>query len=141
MNIKFPFVFILVLGATLFTSCGASGDAKKAEKYANEFYRHLKSHNYDAIIPMLDVEALKATPVATWKKILSDKEVYGDLMKAKKNVGFSSSVSNGNATVALNYTVNYTNYDFYEKIWFVKRGQEYKIWRYEYNEDANNLSD
>lgn len=134
-----PLLFIGVIGLFLM-SCGSGDNAKKAEKYGEIFYKYLRAHDYKSIEGLLDEEALKATPVAMWNKVLSDKEEYGEIENVEKKIGYSSSVSNGNVTISLNYKVDYTQLDFHEKIWFVKRGDTYKIWRYEYNQDPNNLS-
>lgn len=132
---------LLFVVPALISACGGIGkNANEAEKVGERFYKNLENRDYDIIITMLDPEAVKASPVEDWKRVLENKEAYGELESWSKKIGFHSSINNGVSTVTLNYKTKYTQYDFHEKIIFVKRGDKYKILRYEYNTDVNALS-
>lgn len=134
-------LFILLSGlALILNSCGFGKEADKAEKYAAQFYAHMQKGDMDAILAMLDTEALAASPADTWITVIESKNTFGKLESFKKDIGFHTSINNGVTTVSLRYTCKYTNTEFHEKVVLVKRGKEFKILRYEYNQDKNQLS-
>ena len=126
--------------ALVINSCGFGMKSKAAEPYADEFYSHLKNHDYDAIVEMVDEEALKISPESDWRAVLEQKESLGELRSVKKKTGFHSEYKNGYTYVTLNYTLKYDDYKLHEKLLFIQRGGKFKIFSYEYNEDETKLT-
>lgn len=135
----FPFALLILL-AVFVSRCGFSAIAGEAEKYADQFYGHLKKHDYNSIVDMLDEEATAASPVEDWIRVLSQKEQFGNLEKVDKNMGFNTSINNGKTFVSFRYTCEYTDIKFHEKLIFIKRGEIFKVYNYEYNENRNAIS-
>ncbi len=135
-------LFILFAGlALVLNSCGFKKEADSAEKYAEQFYQHMQNDNMPAIEKMLDAAALSASPADQWKEVIQRKNDFGKLESYKKDIGFHTSINNGVTMVSLRYTCKYTNLTFYEKLVLVKRGNEFKVYSYEYNQDKNQLSE
>lgn len=134
-SILYFFSLLLVLG-----SCGFGDAAKDAEKYADQFFKHLKTEDYNAIGKMIDEEGLAANSMDEWMSVLEGKEVCGKLQKVKKKMGFNTSIKNGTTFVSLKYKTTYTDCELHEKLVLVERGKEYKVYRYEYNEDPSKIS-
>jgi len=122
-----------------FQSCGFAADAEEAEKYVDEWYDNLKAKDYDALMAMVDEEGLEANSEEEWRTVLQQKEALGEIKSIEKDVGFSANSSDDVTTVTLDYTVEYDLVTIYERIKMVKRGEEYKVLSYQYNEDKSRL--
>jgi hypothetical protein len=117
----------------LFFAAGCAS-VKESEKVADKFYNATKSKNYDMIIPLLDDEAIKATPGSVWVKVVKQKEgFYGDLVSYKQT-SFETNAQDNATFVILKFTVINTKKTSFEKIIFIKRNETYKIYNYKYNQ-------
>lgn len=138
---KVIFSFILLLGFGFnMTQCGLGVVTEEAEKYADEFYNHMRNADYDGIIEMLDDEALAISPKEDWIAIIQQKDQYGKFEHLSKDMNFNTSINNGVTTVSFHYTAEYTNITFYEILKLVKRGNKFKILSYEYNNNKDALT-
>ena len=132
-----PFYLLLVFGLN---KCGIGKSASEAELVADQFYKHLQNHDYEKIIPLLDEEALAASPEEEWMSVLKQKEAMGEMKSFRKNIGFNTKINNGITKVYLRYTCEYEGGKLYDRIVLIKRKKDFKIYNYEYNKNKNALS-
>ncbi len=108
-------------------------------KMGDQFYSHLQENDYNAIIEMLDKDALSAYSKDEWVELLNSRNQYLGNLKSYKNTGFHKNTSNGIEITKLNYEVNNLNGLVYEEIEFIKRGNDYKILNYRFAPDLAEL--
>lgn len=135
-----PIIFPMLFIAITFNSCNMGADSKEAEGFAEKFYSYLSEKDYDKAMEMIDEESFAASSEEEWLTVLTQKEQLGKFEGYKKDIGFNTHYNNGVTTVELNYTCTYEKITIYEKLTMVKRGSEYKIKSYEYNEDKSKIS-
>ena len=137
MNKYLPplFLFSLLL---IFVMAGCKS-ANESEKHADHFYEYLKDHDYESIYEMLDAETLKESPIEIVAGVFEQKEAYGKLNKVEKKVGFNTKTQNGLTFVTLDYTCTYDKLTLHERLIFVKRNEDFKIYSYEFNENETEL--
>jgi len=129
-------LFSIVLTGVLLSSCGS---VSQSDEVGNGFYEAVKAKDLQKVIAMLDEEALKATSQEVWVEGLENINAQmGDLMNYKRT-GFYTSTNNGDTRTTLDYTVTYAKGTLYEKLEFIKRGDEYKITFYQFNENKSEL--
>lgn len=127
---------LVALVSILILSCGSVGDASKQ---AEQFHELFKQKNFDQITQMISEEGLEATPAEDWKNLFKTViEKKGDL-KSYKKTGFHTQMNNGVTTVELNYTLNFADETLYEKLTFIKKGDDYKILGWKFNKDKSAL--
>jgi len=115
-----------------------SSVSQSGEK-GDKFYAYLKNGDFEMIVELLDEQAIKAHPKEKWMDLLESRSQYWGKLVTYKNTGFHTETTDGITITKLNYTVDNTNGKVYERIDFVKRGNEYKILAYEFNPDINKL--
>ena len=128
---KISYLLLLLVPIFLFSTCSSISGASET---ADEFYNHIKNHDYKKVIHLLDKAALDVTPEEIWITGLEDiKEQRGDIEKFSKT-GFESKNNNGKTIVILNYKVTYSNGIYNEILTFYKVGEKYKIYDYRHTE-------
>lgn len=114
-----------------FTSCFA---VKDADYVANDFYRYLRSGQYNKIISLIDGVALRYSPAREWTKSFEDKqETYGDLLSFIRE-SFDTITQEGKTVVVLKYKVKYTEAVFLETLEFIEREDGFYLTFYQYKE-------
>jgi hypothetical protein len=130
-------IFGLLFGIAIsgFFCSSVSQSGEKGDK----FYAHLKNGEYEMIVNLLDDQAIKAHPKERWMELLKSRGQYWGKLVSYKNTGFHTETIDGLTITKLNYTVDNTNGKVYERIDFVKRGNDLKILAYEFNPDKELL--
>ncbi len=119
------------------SSCGVG----EAEDIGEEFHKRLDAQDYDYIVNnMIDSEALAVTSKDAWFSLFSDMQAnWGTPTKREKDTGFKSNYDNGITNVQLDYTLTFDSKIIYERIFFVDRGEGFKISGLFLNEDKDDL--
>jgi len=128
-------ITLLISLAFIVGSCGFGDTAKTAEPTADKFYKLLEKRDYDAIVKLIDLKGT-GTNAQDWVDVLVKREVLGEQKKVKKNMGFNTQYKNGVTTVELTYSCELENGTTSEKIILVERGEVFKIFGYEFNQDV-----
>lgn len=124
--------FLLILTVFTFFSCnhisesGAIGD---------KFYSSLQNEDYDAIVQLLDKEALKSYTKEEWKEVLSARNEYFGKLEWYKPISFHTETHEGFKIIKLNFKVSNTNCQAFEEIELINRGEEIKILNYSFPAD------
>jgi len=127
---KYLIVFLLALLESL-SSCFA---VKDADYVANDFYRYLRSGQYNKIISLIDSQALRYSPAREWTKSFEDKqENYGELLSFIRE-SFDTITKDGKTIVVLKYKVKYTEAIFLETLEFLEREDGFYLTYYQYKE-------
>ncbi|OQY03359.1 MAG: hypothetical protein B6I20_05205 [Bacteroidetes bacterium 4572_117] len=135
---KLNFILSFVSIAFFVVSCGS---ANEAEKFGTEFHEYFKARDYENMVSMISEKGLNATPKEEWIGLFKNvNEKAGDL-KSYKKTNFHTSINNGITKVVLSYDIEIGENKFYEKIYFEKHGETYKINMYEFNKDKSKLSE
>ena len=135
---KLEFILSLILVAFLATSCGSADDA---EEYGTKFHDFFKARDYENMVSMISEKGLEASSKEDWIAMFKNvNEKIGDLTSYKKT-GFHTKINHGLTTVILNYDIEFGNKIFYAKLYFIKKGNGYKIQKYEFNKDKSKLGD
>ena len=135
-NFTSPLFLISLLLIFVMAGCKS---ANEAEKHADQFYEYLKDHDYESIYEMFDEEALKDSPIEVFEGVFKQKESYGKLNWFEKKVGFNTKTANGLTFVTLDYKCTYDKLTLHERLVFVKRKENFKIYSYEFNENKRKL--
>jgi hypothetical protein len=128
-------IYLLVIGLTIgmvITGFFFSSVSRSGEK-GDYFYACLKAGNYEKIVDLIDKDALKVQSGQNWLKLFNSRVDELGALVSYKNTGFHTETINGKSITKLDYTVIYLNGKTKERIDFVKRGSEYKIFAYEFN--------
>jgi len=124
---------IFVLAAGLFLSSCQS--VEEAEKVADEFYLAYNNQDAPKMETLFDKElVLDAGITEEFYNVFDQRWQAFGKATAQKRYAFSTNTDNGLTVVSLKYEVeNETGGKDFEKLDFVKRGDAYKIFAYEYN--------
>ena len=119
------------------SSCGVG----EAEDIGEEFHKRVDAQDYDYIVNnMIVSEALAVTSKDAWFSLFSDMQAnWGTPTKREKDTGFKSNYDNGIINVQLDYTLTFDSKIIYERIFFVDRGEGFKISGLFLNEDKDDL--
>lgn len=124
------------------SSCGLKAEADEAGKYVEDFYKKMKDNDYEAMLEMVDEEGLKASTEDQWLAVFKQKEALGEFEGYDEGLGWHTSINNGVTKVQVDYTTHYADFEnVYERFVLVKRGEEFKILSYQYNENKSSLQD
>lgn len=119
------FSLLIILGIAFGNfSCASVSEAKKV---ADQLFEALKAKNYDAVLAMLDEEALDATPKEGWLELFARIDNIAGGLKEWSNYAFNTKTDNGVTITGLKYELTFENKTLYAKPTFVKRGNEYKL--------------
>ena len=125
--ISFGIIFVLLL---TMNSCGLGQAKEDAEKTIDVFHQHMKVHNHEAMLKMIDKKALKVTSKEEWLEIFEAMDRLGKIKKITQDSGFNTSINNGVTTVELSYTIVFDEGTKSENFIMRKRGKEFKILGY-----------
>ena len=116
-------VLSVILGVLSLTYCGVSDSSKAGD----DFYKMLKTKDYDKLGALLSEEALEASPEEDWINLFMaiDKK-YGNL-KSYARQSFHTGFNNGVSRTELMYEVIYDKDTLYQQIKFVEEGRDYKL--------------
>ena len=128
-------ILAVFISGFLFSSVSQSG------KTGNNFYNYLKANDYEAIIDLLDKEALKNITEDEWINILKSRN--NDLGKTFNytNTGFHTSTINSKSVTQLDYTIQSNEATIYESIDLIKRDDGFKIIDYHFNKMYSKIED
>lgn len=103
---------ILFLSALIlsFSGCGLSDAAKKGEKAAGLFHKHMKMGNENAMLDLIHEDLMEAEGPKV-KKLIHSIANELKVKEVKKETGFNTNINNGVATVSLTYSVVLENGD------------------------------
>lgn len=135
-----PLSLSLILTATVilfFSSCESVG---KSDEMAEKFYQNLKTKNYEAIPAMIDETALETHPADVWIDLLESKDQYWGKFIDYKRTAFSTKTEDNQTITGLDFTVEHENGTVYERLKFVERNGQMKIYSYQYNAVADELN-
>lgn len=96
---------LIVSFAFLISSCGLGDAAEKAEKQADKFHTFLKAGNENAMLDMVHEDGMRDDGPA-FKELIHQLATETNITKIEKSMGFNTSISNGVATVRLNYVLH-----------------------------------
>lgn len=131
------FLLLSLFGfAFFFAMCGS---VNKSENAADEFYRLVKEKDYDALVELIDENALENHPSNVWTDLLKAKEEYWGDYISHKRTAFSANTENGQTTTQLDFTVEHQKGTLYERLKFVQRDDKMKIFDYQYNSVKSDL--
>ncbi|MBR4266128.1 MAG: hypothetical protein IKQ46_08755 [Bacteroidales bacterium] len=124
---------VLLIITIALMSCGS---VKQCDQIGIQFYNYLKAKQFEAIIDLLDKEALNASPAEVWLEGLARKdEVFGNVLNVER-YDFESVTEDRVTRVGIKYKVIYPEATMFEKLEFVERDNEYKITFYKFDEDS-----
>jgi hypothetical protein len=124
-------IFVLAAGL-FFSSCQS---VEEAEKVADEFYLAYNNQDAPKMETIFDKELVMDAGITEEFYNVFDQrwQAFGKVTSHKR-YAFSTNTDNGLTVVSLKYEVeNETGGKDFEKLDFVKRGDAYKIFAYEYN--------
>jgi len=101
----YSFSILLVSISFLLSSCGLGDAAEKAEKQANKYHKFLKAGNETAMLNMVHEDGMKQDEEG-FRALIKKMATETNITKVEKNIGFNTSISNGVATVRLDYTLH-----------------------------------
>lgn len=104
MKQLFSFSILLVALPLLLSSCGLGDASAKAEKQADKFHNFLKAGNETAMLNMIHEDGMK-NDGDRFREIIHKLATETAITEVQKSMGFNTSISNGVATVRLNYTL------------------------------------
>jgi hypothetical protein len=125
LSIGFIFVLLLTMN-----SCGFGQAKEDAEKAIEVFHQHLDEQNYEAILKMIDPEALQITSKEEWVALFKNINEYGKMKKIDQDWSFKTNINNGVTTVELSYEVTFENGSIKENFTMRKMGDGFKILGY-----------
>ncbi len=125
-SIIISFFILIILTSSSCNHISESGDI------GDKFYAYLQQENYDAIIQLLDAEALKNYSKEEWKVLLSTRNQYFGKLESYKPVGFHTETQKDFKIIKLNYEVSNTNGQVFEVIELINRGKQIKILDYRF---------
>jgi hypothetical protein len=128
-------IIIIAIGFVLF-GCES---VEKAEKVADEFYLAYNTEDEVKMESLFDKTlVIDAGIISDFYNVINQHwQTFGKETSHKK-YGFSSNTNNGETYVMLKYEVETaTGTKVFEKLNFIKRGEEYKIYAFEYNVDKS----
>ena len=106
-----------------FTNCGES----KKSKVGNDFYEIIKAKDYNKLSSLLSKKALEESPKEVWINVFKNiDEKYGAL-KSYFRTSFYVGFYNGIEGTDQVYKVIYEKGTLYQKLKFLKEGDEYKL--------------
>ena len=117
---------ILALGILLI-GIGSCADTKKAEKFADNFFKLLKAKNYSTAANMISRDVLDSTDYNEKLKKYCNDPVLGKFVSAKKNMGFNTKINNGITTVELPYEVTFENEVRNSTVTLIDKGDGFKV--------------
>ena len=118
----------------IFSACDS---VEEAQVVADEFYEAYNAEDEAKMESLLDKESVIDAGIKDqfYDVFTQHWQVFGKVTSYKK-YGFSTNTNNGLTTVLLKFNCETEKGSaVYEKIKFVKRGDSYKIFQYEYNID------
>ncbi len=124
--------FTLALIIFTFSSCNhisESGDI------GDKFYAYLQQEDYDAIILLLDTNALKNHTKNEWKKMLSERNQYFGKLESYKPIGFHTETQENYKIIKLDYRVSNSNGQVFEEIKLINRDNQIRILNYHFPSD------
>lgn len=136
---KTRYIIIAIVAIGVISSGFFCSSVSQSGKMGDQFYGYLQNDDYNSIITMLDKEALKKYTKEEWLELFVSRNRYFGSMKSYKNTGFHINTLNGLQIAKLNYEVDNLNGVVYEEIEFVKRGNDYKIFTYQFTPDLAEL--
>lgn len=141
-NLKRLPVAFLILGSISISSCALKEEADEAKVTVEKFYQKMNDKNYDALAEMIDEEGLAANTKEEWISVIKQKESLGDFKGYDEGIGWHTSIDNGITKVEVDFTTHYELLnDLYERFVLIKRGDEFKVLSYQFNEDKSKLQD
>ncbi|MCF6185229.1 MAG: hypothetical protein L3J56_11545 [Bacteroidales bacterium] len=130
------FGVLLISGLISFTSCESVDEAQKT---ANIFYKAFNAQNTDLMDTLLDQTSVIDAGIKNdfYKVFQQHSSAFGKVTNHNR-YAFVTNTKNGLTTVTLKFNCS-TEKDktVYEKLKFVKRGKNYKLYEYEYNIDKS----
>lgn len=118
LYIGFPVLFMA------FTSCES---AQKAENTANRFFTHLIQGQMEKAASMVEQGQMSALEMNTNLELLRKDGSKGNLLSARKGMGFNSQINNGVTTVNLPYKLKYQNGSRKVQVTLVDTGRGFRI--------------
>ena len=123
----------IILILAVFISGFFFSSVSKTGKTGDDFYKYLKINDYEAIIDLLDKDALKNITEAEWLNILKLRNNALGKSFNYTNTGFHTSTVNKNNITQLDYTIKNGKETIYESIDLIKRDGGFKIVDYRFN--------
>ncbi len=128
------FGVLLISGLISFTSCESVDEAQKT---ANSFYKALNAQNTDIMDTIFDQTSVIDAGIKNdfYKVFQQHSSAFGKVTKHNR-YAFVTNTKNGLTTVTLKFNCSTEKgRTVYEKLKFVKRGKNYKLYEYVYNTD------
>ncbi len=126
----------LILGLISFTSCES---VDKAQEAADNFYQAFNNQDEKAMENILDQESVIDAGIKGDFYDVFDKHAsaLGNVTDYER-YAFSTNTNNGLTTVTLKFKCNTEKgQTVYEKLKFVKRGDDYKVYEFVFNTDKS----
>ncbi|MBN1250496.1 MAG: hypothetical protein JXR51_12735 [Bacteroidales bacterium] len=134
------YFIILIVFVGFFISTFLFSSVSQSGKVGDYFYKNLQSSNYDAIIQILDKDALNQKTKNEWLETLKlNKENLGNSF-IYKNTGFHTLTVNNQNIIKLNYSIDNGNGITFNIIELIKRDDGYRIINY-YSENKFVIND
>jgi hypothetical protein len=136
-KISFLIFFISLI---LFSSCDSVQDAKKT---ADEFYTAFNTQDEAKMELLFDEESVINAGIKNdFYNVFNQHIEYFGKVTNYKQTAFSTDISNGNTIVSLKFDCDTEKgTKLYERLKFIKRGNTYKLFQFEYNIDQNKIVD
>ncbi len=126
----------IIIVVTVFSSCqSVSG----AQTFAEKFYEAMKINDYSSATALFDQQMLEQYGEEELIKILNQRNNSWGKIYSFSKYGFNTSTKNGITNVSLKFKVESEKGMVYEKIEFIKRGEQYKITGYFFNPDKEKI--
>jgi len=130
LKLFFPALFIVVV---LGSACG---HVSMSGEMGDKFYSYLQQKNYEAIVQMLDNEALQKYSKKEWINMLASRNEYLGKPKSYKTVGFHTETLPDKKIIKLDYKVDNPNGEVFEEIKLVVKKDCLKLLSYSFVTDV-----
>ena len=128
--------FNLVFVAIVFFILSSCSQVSQSGDVGDDFYSYLQQENYEAIIRLLDEDALKKYSADEWKKLFMNRNEYYGKLNSYKPVGFHTETQQDIKIIKLDYLVKNVNGSVNEQIELIHRGNKLKILNYSFPVDV-----
>ena len=132
------FLLLTVLATSLFglNSCESVGDAQAV---ADEFYSALKTNDYTKALTFFDQTMFDEHGEDKVLALVKQRNTAWGTVLSYSKYGFNTSTNDGVTVVTLKFKVETEKGLVYERLEFIKRGDDYKLNGYFFNPEQSEI--
>ncbi len=132
-------ILIIIFSVTVFLGLNSCESIGEAQATADEFFAALKSNNIEQAMTFFDKSMFDEFGEDKIKGLLEQHNTNFAGILSYSKYGFHTNTANGVTKVMLKFKVETENGIVFERLEFIKRGEEYKLNGYFFNTDQSKI--